>query len=304
MTGEEEDDRSGDGRSENDRSGDGRPEDGTEIHRIPIEAETRAPTGRTNAYLVVGAESVLVDPGAQADALDAAIEETPPDHVVATHTHPDHVNGLVHYASETNAEVWALRSEETRFAQATGVYPGRTFGDGESIGPLEAVATPGHAPDHVAFEADGRILCGDLAVAEGSVFVGGADGDMAAYLASLRRLRDRNPELLYPAHGPVIDAPIETIDRLLEHRLERERRVLEAIERGASHPTAILEAAYDKDLTGVRDLARKTVVAHVEKLEAEGTVEWDPTIEHVELLASAEGAENGNDARQSDGEEP
>lgn len=260
---------------------------GVEIRRVPVETDTRAPGGRTNAYLVVGSETVLVDPADRSDDLDAAVEQWPADHVALTHTHPDHATGLAGYASELDADVWALRDETDRFAQATGVYPDRTFGDGDAIGPLEVVSTPGHAPDHVFFECETpvngtAVLCGDLAIASGSIFVGGADGDMRAYLDSLRRLRERDPDVLYPGHGPTIEAPIETIDRLIEHRLERERRVLAAIESGASHPGAIVELAYETDLTGVEDLARKAVVAHVEKLAAEGRVRWNPTTEHAE----------------------
>jgi glyoxylase-like metal-dependent hydrolase (beta-lactamase superfamily II) len=139
--------------------------------------------------------------------------------------------------------------------------------------------TPGHAPDHVAlaFGAGGEtgVVCGDLAVAEGSVVVGGSGGDMTAYLDSLRRVRERDPGRLYPGHGPTIDDPETTLSRLIDHRLDRERSVLAAVEAGAETPEAVTDAAYDKDLSGVWDLAVATVVAHLEKLAAEGRIAFD-----------------------------
>ncbi len=118
---------------------------------------------------------------------------------------------------------------------------------------------------------------------EGSVVVGAPEGDMRGYLTALRRLRARDPDVLYPGHGPVIREPTETIDRLISHRLDRERRVLDAVRNGARSPDEVVEAAYEKDLTGFRDLARATVVAHIEKLAVEGRVVWNPSDESVRL---------------------
>jgi len=118
-------------------------------------------------------------------------------------------------------------------------------------------------------------VTGDLAVAEGSVVVGAPQGDMRAYVSSLRRVHATNPDRLYPAHGRVIDDPRATCQRLVDHRRDRERRVLAAVRDGAATTDEILEAAYDKDLSGVEDLARATVVAHLEKLAVESRVAWD-----------------------------
>jgi glyoxylase-like metal-dependent hydrolase (beta-lactamase superfamily II) len=98
---------------------------------------------------------------------------------------------------------------------------------------------------------------------------------MRAYLTSLRRLRARDPDRLYPGHGSVIDDPRATLDRLIDHRLRRERNVRAAVESGARTLDEVVDAAYDKDLSGVRDMARATVQAHLEKLAVEGDVTWD-----------------------------
>ncbi len=248
---------------------------------VPIPAETRAVEGTTNAYSV---GTALVDPADADDAVDAAAVE----HVLVTHTHPDHVGGVAAYAD--GATVWAHADHRERFEEATGVTPDRTFAPGDDLPtdpPLSVVAAPGHAPDHVVFRlAPGAggdaaprpaLFVGDVAVAEGSVVVGAPEGDMRAYLDTLERLRETEPpaERLYPGHGPVIDAPRETLGRLIDRRLERERRVLSAVRAGVETVAAITDAAYDRDVCEVRDLAEATVRAHVEKLASEGRIRWD-----------------------------
>lgn len=226
---------------------------------------------------------MLVDPAASAPALDDAVDGRTIDHLVLTHAHPDHAGGVARYAARTGATVWARRGRVDRFVAATGVEPDRTVAGGESIRPgVTALETPGHAPDHLAFETPAGVACGDLAIAEGSVAVAAPDGEMRSYLASLRRLRARAPDRLLPGHGPPIDDPRATLDRLLAHRRKRERRVLAAVRAGADTPAAVVDAAYDAELSGVRELARGTAVAHLEKLAAEGRVAWDPDAGRVE----------------------
>ncbi|MFC6826377.1 MBL fold metallo-hydrolase [Halopelagius fulvigenes] len=258
----------------------------TSIRRFSVPVETRAPTGATNAYLLGDDRPLLADPAGRTAALDEAVREAGVEHVAVTHTHPDHVGAVADYAAETGATVWARRGREDRFAAAAGVEPDRTFAEGDRL-PLGADAAtvldvPGHAPDHVAFETDAGIVAGDLVVAEGSVVVGAPEGDVRAYLVALRRLYARNPDRLFPGHGPVVDDPRQTCERLIRHRLDRERRVLDAVRAGASDVDAVLDAAYEKDLTGVRDLARATVEAHVEKLAAERRVRYDRETGRVE----------------------
>ncbi|WP_324759189.1 MBL fold metallo-hydrolase [Haloarcula sp. GH36] len=243
--------------------------------RVDVPVATRAPTGQTAAYLV--GQSLLIDPAAGSDTLDALTSRV--EHIAVTHHHPDHVGGVADYAAETGATVWARAGRTAAFEQATGVAPDRTFREGETIltreGAVRVLDTPGHAPEHVAFEVDDAIVSGDLAVAAGSVVVGAPEGDMRAYLTSLRRLVARSPDRLLPGHGPRIDDPEQTCRRLLAHRLDRERRVRAAVVDGAATLDEILDAAYEKDLSGVRDLARATVRAHLEKLAVEGALAWD-----------------------------
>ncbi|UPV99179.1 MBL fold metallo-hydrolase [Halorussus gelatinilyticus] len=245
------------------------------IQQVSVPAETLAPTGSTNAYLVGDEAAILVDPANRTDDLDAAVASVSVEHVLVTHAHPDHVGAVAHYADSCDATVWARAGREERFERATGIAPDRTFREGTVIEDATVVETPGHAPDHVALAADGAMLTGDLVVSAGSVVVGADEGDVRAYLTSLRRLYARNPDELYPGHGPVIEDPRAEIERLIRHRLDRERKILGAVRDGATALDEILDFAYDKDLSGVRDLARTTTAAHLEKLAVEGKVAWD-----------------------------
>ncbi|PSP67858.1 MBL fold hydrolase [Halobacteriales archaeon QH_8_67_27] len=257
-----------------------------EVTRVSVAVETRAPSGQTSAYLLGSDPAMLVDPAARSDRLDALAADRDVGHVAVTHHHPDHVGAVAHYADRHDATVWARVGRADDFESATGVSPDRAFAEGTTVpagrGVVRVVDTPGHAPEHVGFAADegagdAALVCGDLAVAEGSVVVAPPEGDMRVYLTSLRRVHAMGFERLLPAHGPTVEgsAVRATATRLVAHRLERERRVREAVEAGAATAADVCDAAYDKDLTGVRDLAEATVRAHLEKLAVEGSVRWD-----------------------------
>lgn len=247
------------------------------VERVPVTAATLAEHESTNAYVT---PALLVDPAARTADLDGAVDRLAPENVLVTHAHPDHVGAVSHYAD--GRTVWALAGRAARFEAATGVAPDRTFRPGDVLpGGGTVVGTPGHAPDHVAVDLAGTdapedaVLTGDLVVAAGSVVVGADGGDMRAYLTSLRRLHAMGPARLYPGHGPVVEDARAEVARLIDHRLERERRVREAVAAGARTPDEIVDAAYEKDLAGVREFARSTVIAHLRKLEVEGAIRRD-----------------------------
>lgn len=253
-----------------------------DITRVPVDVPTRAPGGRTNAYVVGDDDALLVDPAARSPALDDALDGRTVTDVAVTHHHPDHVGALAEYAREFDATVWARHGRSEAFESATGIAPDRAFRDGTAVpvgdDAVDVLETPGHAAEHAAFapsQGTGGVLVGDLAVAEGSVVVGAPEGDVRAYLTSLRRLHALDPDRLFSGHGPVIDDPRTVCERLIRHRLDRERRVLAAVESGATSVAGVLDEAYEKDLSGVRDLARATVRAHLEKIAVEGRIRWD-----------------------------
>lgn len=248
------------------------------VRQVTVPVETRAPAGTTNAYILGDSDPLLVDPATWTADLEAATADTNVSHIAVTHYHPDHVGAVDRASTVLDATVWALDGRTPQFEDVTGVEPDRTFRPGDVLPAgdgIQIVDTPGHTPEHVAFSTDDALVVGDLAVADGSVVVGAPEGDMRAYLSSLRRVHARNPDVLYPGHGPTIDAPRETCRRLIAHRLDRERRVLAAVESGATALDDILDSAYEKDISAVRDLARATVVAHLEKLAVEGRIHYE-----------------------------
>jgi glyoxylase-like metal-dependent hydrolase (beta-lactamase superfamily II) len=209
----------------------------------------------TNSYVV---ERWVVDPGPDDQRhLDAVVDAAggTVEGIVLTHDHSDHAEGAPSLAERTGAEV---------------VQPG----EGDSVGPFEVIATPGHSPDHVALVAGRALFTGDTVLGSGSVFIQPGEGSLAAYLDSLRRLRTVDAEAILPGHGPVVWDPRKKLDVYIEHRLMRERRVLEALSEGARTTDELLDYAWaevDLDSTPyLRLAAAATLEAHLEKLEEEG----------------------------------
>jgi glyoxylase-like metal-dependent hydrolase (beta-lactamase superfamily II) len=201
----------------------------------------------TNTY-VVG--SWVVDPGpADQSHLDAvrAAARGPVEGVVLTHGHPDHAEG----AAELGAPV---------------IRPA----DGERAGPFEVVSTPGHSPDSVSLISGGTCFTGDTVLGTGSVFIAPGEGSLSAYLDSLRRLRGLDLEVLCPGHGPYVWDPAAKLDEYIEHRLERERRLLEALDAGLRTRDELLDSAWSDAPPQLRDFAALSLASHLEKLAEEG----------------------------------
>lgn len=219
----------------------------------------------TNSWVVASDPGWLVDPG---PLLDQHIEEL--DGVIAargglggialTHDHPDHSEALA---------VMRDRHPGVPVAAGRGDVDLRLT-DGSRFGPLEAVATPGHAPDHFAFVAGPVGLTGDAVLGEGSVFIAPDPGALAAYLQALRGLRLRGLAVLCPGHGPPVLDPQAKLDEYIAHRLERERRLVAAIDAGARSVPEMLDAAWGEVPRQLRPAAAITLAAHLDKLADEG----------------------------------
>ena len=111
----------------------------------------------------------------------------------------------------------------------------------DAFGPLEAVATPGHAPDHLAYITGTAALTGDAVLGEGSVFVAPDPGALAGYLEALVRLRERPLTVLLPGHGPPVFDPQAKLDEYVSHRLDRETRLVLALEAGKRTTNDLLD---------------------------------------------------------------
>jgi glyoxylase-like metal-dependent hydrolase (beta-lactamase superfamily II) len=211
----------------------------------------------TNTYLYGSDPCVVIDPGpdhaGHLDAIRATAEGRGGIGVVLlTHSHGDHADG----AERLGVEV---------------ILPS----DGEEHGALRALATPGHAADHVCFVAGAVCFSGDLVLGEGSTFVPPDGGSLAAYMASLRLLQAEPIELICPGHGPWITDPAAKIAEYIEHREMRERRLLAALDRGERSREALLAEVWDDVPPAMRPAAAMVMEAHLQKLEAEGRLPGD-----------------------------
>jgi len=219
----------------------------------------------TNTWIVGRDPAWLVDPGPTlAEHVASVIAELERrgglGGVALTHDHVDH-----------SEAVPAIRERfpDAPLAAARGEVDAR-LSDGDTFGPLEAVQTAGHAPDHYAFLAGRVALTGDAVLGEGSVFITPDPGALASYLDGLRRLRDRDLELILPGHGPVVDEPAAKLDQYISHRLDRERRLINALQNGRRTVDELLDDVWDDAPVQLRPLAKVTLAAHLDKLADEG----------------------------------
>jgi glyoxylase-like metal-dependent hydrolase (beta-lactamase superfamily II) len=215
----------------------------------------------TNTWIVGREPCWIVDPGPALDEHVAAVLEEAGRRggaggIALTHRHPDHDESVAEVARRTGAPVAASYGDaDVRLA------------DGDGFGPLRTVATPGHTAGHVAFVAGRVAFTGDAVLGEGSVYIAGW---LAAYLDALRRLRAMDLALACPGHGPVIEDPAAKLDEYVAHRLDRERRLLAALDAGARTVDAMLDAAWDDAPPALRPAAAVTLAAHLGKLDDEG----------------------------------
>jgi glyoxylase-like metal-dependent hydrolase (beta-lactamase superfamily II) len=228
----------------------------------------------TNTWVVSSdGEVVVIDPGPRILEHEAAIEQAlegfTPIAVLVTHTHPDH-------APAANPLARRLGVPAVGFAKGPEFSPDRRIADGESVafGAASAVCvtTPGHTPDSVSYRVGDALFTGDHIMGGSTVVI----EDMTDYLNSLYRLRATGLAVIHPGHGPVIDAPDELITEYIEHRLERERQILAALEAGAGSLGEIVLDVYADVDPGLHPVAAMSVTAHLDKLVADGAVVCDP----------------------------
>jgi glyoxylase-like metal-dependent hydrolase (beta-lactamase superfamily II) len=225
----------------------------------------------TRTYLL--GESTVIDPGPAIDAHVRAIIESIPtvDRILITHRHGDHAPAAIPLKEATGARILAPRGVLDD-AHVDRRVSGGEFIDVEGT-PVEVIATPGHTQEHVCYlTANGDLFTGDTILGYGTTAIFPPDGNMGAYLESLRLLRSRNPKRIWPAHGPTRDDAVALIDEYIAHRLDRERQVLAAFAAGARTPAEIRRRIYGDLDEKLHRAAEIQVEAHLIKLKEEGRV--------------------------------
>jgi glyoxylase-like metal-dependent hydrolase (beta-lactamase superfamily II) len=220
----------------------------------------------TNSWVVGSDPAWVIDPGPalaeHLETLTAALNERGGlGGIALTHDHIDH-----------SAAVGALRASFPAPLAAGRAPADVPLSDGTRFGPFEALYTPGHAPDHYALIVHDVCFTGDAVLGEGSVFIAPDPGALAGYLGALTRLRERELHVLCPGHGPPIWTPRERLGEYIDHRLDRERRLLAAIAEGRRSTEELLDAAWSDVPSQLRPLATVTLAAHLDKLAEEGRV--------------------------------
>lgn len=192
--------------------------------------------------------SVVIDPGPLDEGHLAAIHEAagPVGAVLLTHRHLDHSAGARRFAEAAGCGVRALDPEYRLGSE------GLADGDVVDVDGLEVriVGTPGHSSDSLSFvlSAESAVLTGDTVLGRGTTVVAHPDGELGAYLGSLRRLRDlaeaAEVTRVWPGHGPVVDDALAVLEGYLTHRAERLEQVREALAAGAKTAREVVERVY------------------------------------------------------------
>lgn len=287
----------------------GEPTRGIEFHPnyicFPVRTPTKPPATHTNCYVIYSSRQILiVDPGspyedeqkALVDFLDEMIREgRVVSEIVLTHVHPDHVAGVNalndHLQRQHGGRVPVAAHRLTAESLKSQFPVDRLIADDEILAiegepriSLRALYTPGHARGHLCFYDDrtGALLSGDNIVGFGSVLIDPPEGNMREYLDSLEHMRAL-PKLsvLFGGHGPAIANPYAKIDEYIAHRQQREQLILAAVREGAATPREIVARAYTDVSPKAHAMAERAVLAHLEKLEADGLVRRDSSVEYV-----------------------
>jgi glyoxylase-like metal-dependent hydrolase (beta-lactamase superfamily II) len=228
----------------------------------------------TNSYLFGQGQVAVVDPGPNIPAhLDAIQEASRPfgrlTLALVTHWHSDHFPAALELQRRLGVRV---------AGHPTLARVDVPLGEGSSleVGGVEVrvIETPGHSADHLCYLIPDRaaLFSGDHVAGQGTTVIGPPDGNLSRYLDSLRRLLPLDMRVILPGHGPSVDDPRERVQQYLDHRLDRERQVLESLADGPKASPEMVARIYGDVPVTLHWAAARSLLAHLEKLEAEGRV--------------------------------
>jgi glyoxylase-like metal-dependent hydrolase (beta-lactamase superfamily II) len=257
------------------------------IVMVPLRAPTLPPATHTNCLLLGDEELWVVDPGSPYPEEQATLEKTlallheegrRAVGILLTHHHQDHIGGAAQLAHTLQLPIAAT----AQTAELLDFRVDRVVRDGDKldVGPRawKCLHLPGHTRGHLCLieEGSSAVVAGDLVAGIGTVIVDPPEGDMLDYLASLRRLLQLGPGVIYPAHGPVVPAGVEKLRGYLEHRLQREELVVNALRTlGPTTPKELVPPSYPDVQPEVYPLAERSLLAHLGKLVKEGRARVD-----------------------------
>ncbi|MGH0034851.1 MAG: MBL fold metallo-hydrolase [Myxococcota bacterium] len=248
----------------------------------------------TNTYLIgTGPRRILLDPGDGRDeywpVLERALEVAGAEGIeaiVLTHGHPDHIGG-VEGALARHGDV-PVHKYPWPELDARYPFPQQPLADGARVrtegATLRAVFTPGHCQDHCCFvlEEENALFTGDNVLGVGTTIIPAKGGSLLDYMGSLERLEAEGPGRIYPAHGPLVEDGRAKVREYIDHRLDRERQILEAMDRGAERVMEIVRSVYAAYPEALHAAAGQSVTSHLLKLEAEGRATRDAGVEALD----------------------
>lgn len=261
----------------------------------------------TNTYLVGTKDLALIDPGPEDQAhLEAILKAIGPrrlTHILLTHTHRDHTDGLPALIAATGAKTVGFgRRAAQRGSKRTSpsgsefvdkdFIPDVPLADGQRLDgdgwSFTALHTPGHAPDHLCFALEGTsiLLSGDHVMGWNTSVVAPPEGNMAAYISSLERLTERGDAVYFPGHGGQVSEPQRLVKAYLLHRRMREQSILACIRQGNATVRTIVPVVYKGLDPKLLNAASLSVLAHVEHLMERGLVRCEPPLSADRVLSA------------------
>jgi hydroxyacylglutathione hydrolase len=235
----------------------------------------------TNTYLIGRRDPILLDTGAGVPDYLPLFERymdergwSQPSRVVLTHRHRDHLGGV----EQLRSRYRGLRVGKMIYKDAGLPEHVENLRDGDTIEgdgvTLVAIHTPGHASDHLCYylPQEKAVFTGDVVLGGSTTVIPAEDGDLLDYLNSLKRLQGLDVDKIYPAHGPVIENAQDKLAEYIEHRLLRERQILDALGDGLRTIPVMVERIYKDVPTNLHPVAAQSVASHLKKLARENRV--------------------------------
>ena len=229
----------------------------------------------TNTYIVGKEEVTVIDPGpAMQEHIDVITAAAPNiKQILVTHTHPDHSPGVRLLKENLDIPAYGMLTNSSKNQDQT-FSPERILDDGEVFQEeefsIEVVHTPGHASNHLCFilKEEKLIFTGDHIMNGSTVVIGPPDGNMKQYIQYLEKLKDYDIEKIAPGHGELLENPHEVADWIINHRLEREKKVFQALQKATKGtPDTLVEKVYDDVDSSLFPIAKASLLAHLIKLE-------------------------------------